>query len=285
MPHAPILSKLPILAAAAAVAVAGLAFAPPGHAEPGCGQYGFDGRVELAGSNGWWVNFDSTGSSATGSATVSFVDGGRVSGTIISGGVQGRTVNLSIVWGDKPNNIWDFNGTIGDDGQVRGGGQRLRDIPADYSGEVASSWSSVTSFKCLDAPAQSNQAPSAPPSPPPPPPPVKCPKGSPASEVPAGQTCPAPSNAIKVSFARAPVQWTVNVTNSADIGGNCSYVATADNGTPGASKSFAIDPKGTASFTVPAPAPFTTYRVVTSCTGLYDGQTIEFGRDEQDVSL
>lgn len=285
MPHAPILSKLSIIVAAAAVAVAGLAAAPPGHTQPGCTQYGFDGPVELAGGNGWWVTFNSSGPMATGSATVNFVDGGRVSGTILSGGVQGRTVDLSIVWGDKPNNIWDFHGTVGDDGQVRDGGQRLRNIPADYSGEVASPWSSVTKFKCMDAPAQSAPGPSAPPSPPPPPPPVKCPKGSPAAEVPAGQTCPAPKNAIGVNFTRAPIQWTVNVTNTADIGGNCSYVATSDNGTPGASQTFTIDPKGAASFTVPAPAPFTTYRVVTSCTGLYDGQTIEFGRVEQDVSL
>jgi hypothetical protein len=284
MPHASISSKFPILVAAAIVAAAGLALAPPGHAAPGCAQYGFDGPVELGGSNGWWVNFTSDGSKATGSATVSFVDGGRVNGTIISGGVQGRTVDLSIVWGDKPNNIWDFHGTVGDDGHVRDGGQSLRNIPADYSGEVASSWSSVTSFKCLDAPAQTAPDPSQA-APPPPPPPVICPKGSPAQQVPAGQTCPAPANAIAVTFSRAPIQWTVNVTNSADIGGNCSYVATANNGSPGASKSFTIDPKGTTSFTVPAPAPFTTYRVVTSCTGLYDGQNIEFGRVEQDVSL
>ena len=269
---------------AAVMAAAGfIAVAPPGQAAP-CAQFGFDGPFELAGGNGWWVTFNATGTTPRSSATVNFVDGGRVDGTIIGGGVSGRTVDLSIVWGDKPNNIWDFHGTVGDDGQVNDGGQRLRNIPADYSGEVASSWRSVTPLKCLDAPAPAGSGTGAA-APQQPAPNVKCPKGSSVPEVPAGQTCPAPKDAVRVSFTRAPLQWTVNVTNNADIGGSCTYNATADNGTQGASKSFAIDPKGSASFTVPAPAPFTSYHVVTSCTGDFGGQPVEFGHDEQDVSL
>jgi hypothetical protein len=120
---------------------------------------------------------------------------------------------------------------------------------------------------------------------PPPPQTKKCPAGGPKTEVPAGETCPPPTNAITVSFDRGFTQWTVNVKNNAGIGGACTYNATSDNGLPGASRNFNIGANAPASFTVPAPAPFTTYHVVTSCTGTYDGQQVEFGHDEQDVSL
>jgi hypothetical protein len=237
------------------------------------------------------VNFDATGSQATGPATVTFVDGGKVNGTITDGGLRGNEMNLTIVWGDKPNNVWVFNDTVSDDGFVRDGGESLRNIPTDYGGEVAaSSWKSRFPLKCMDAPTQSGtdagQAAPQQQAPPPPPANVKCPKGSAVPEVPAGQTCPAPKDAIRVTFTRALApQWTVNVTNSADLGGSCTYNATANNGTQGASNTFTVDAKGTASFKVPAPAPFTTYHVMTSCTGDFGGQPVEFGHDEQDVSL
>ncbi|RDH76074.1 hypothetical protein DVS77_23665 [Mycolicibacterium moriokaense] len=141
--------------AAAGVLVA----APAADADPaGCAQFGFDGRYELTGSNGWWVTFNSTGPRPTGSATVNFLDGGKVSGNIIDGAIAGRAFTLAIVWGDKPNNIWDFYGTVGDDGQINDGGESLRNIPGDYGGEVASSWRSVTPLKCMDAPAASPPA-------------------------------------------------------------------------------------------------------------------------------
>jgi hypothetical protein len=283
-------STLTIVAASAMTAAGFLTIAPPVQADPAsCTQFGFNGRSEIAGGNGWWVNFDATGTEPRSSATVHFVDGGKVDGTIIGGSVQGRTVDMTIVWGDKPNNVWVFHGTVNDDGMVRDGGESLRDIPADYEGEVASSWKTVTPLKCMDAPASApagtDAGPAAQQAPPPPPSNVKCPKGSPAAEVPAGQTCPAPKDAVRVTFSRAPLQWTVNVSNSADLDGNCTYNATANNGTQGASNNFAIGAKGTASFKVPAPAPFTTYHVVTSCTGDFGGQPVEFGHDEQDVSL
>ncbi|PEG36568.1 hypothetical protein CQY20_18380 [Mycolicibacterium agri] len=119
----------------------------------------------------------------------------------------------------------------------------------------------------------------------PPPPPVKCPPGGPKTEVPAGETCPPPTNAIRVTFDRGIGFWTVNVKNEAGIGGKCTYRATSTTGLTGASRDFDIAPNGTASFSVPAPLPLTTYEVVTSCTGEYDGKQVEFGRDVQTVSL
>ena len=56
-------------------------------------------------------------------------------------------------------------------------------------------------------------------------PPVDCPPGGPQKQVPAGQTCPAPANAVTVSFQRSFPLWTVNVKNTAGIGGSCHYEA------------------------------------------------------------
>lgn len=114
-------------------------------------------------------------------------------------------------------------------------------------------------------------------------PPVQCPPGGPQQTVPAGQKCPPPANAIKVNFTRRipPLPWTVNVTNSAGIGGSCTYSATSQVGLPGRDEAFDIAPNGTHSFDVLAPVG--KYDVVTSCTGTYDGQQVEFGRDVQTV--
>ncbi|MET0451036.1 MAG: hypothetical protein ABW137_04310 [Mycobacterium sp.] len=92
----------------------------------------------------------------------------------------------------------------------------------------------------------------------------------------------APKDAVRVSFVKG-FQWTVNVTSTADIAGKCTYVATNPL-LPGANRSFDIGPRGSASFTVLAPPPFSTYHVVVSCTGPFNGATVEFGRVEQDVS-
>ena len=118
--------------------------------------------------------------------------------------------------------------------------------------------------------------------------PVKCEGGT---TVPAGQTCPplklkvpVLTDAVDVTFPnKGALEWTVNVTNnSPDIGGKCTYNATSP-GLPPSSKNFDLGPKGTATFQVPAPPLFTTWRVVTSCRGTWEGQDVEFGHDEQNV--
>jgi hypothetical protein len=110
----------------------------------------------------------------------------------------------------------------------------------------------------------------------------QCPAGSPTPTVPAFGTCAAPTDAIRVSFDKG-VLWTVNVTSTADIQGKCSYEAT-NPVLPGSNKDFDIGPKGSASFTVLAPPPFSTYHVKVSCSGTFDGKNVEFGRVEKDVS-
>jgi hypothetical protein len=112
------------------------------------------------------------------------------------------------------------------------------------------------------------------PSPTPEPPPASAPAPEPPKA--------APTNAVGVSFSRGGLQWTVNVTSTADIPGTCTYSATNPL-LPGADRDFSIEPRGTTSFTVVAPPPLSVYHVVVSCSGPFDGRTVEFGRFEQDV--
>jgi hypothetical protein len=116
-------------------------------------------------------------------------------------------------------------------------------------------------------------------------PPHKCPPGGPQTQVPAGQICPGPTNAVGVHFVPGVLQWTVQLTNSSGVGGNCTYNATDNGGGIGHNDSVAIAPNGKASIQVPPPLPFTSYDVVVSCTGTYDGQQVEFGHNEQTVTV
>jgi hypothetical protein len=118
----------------------------------------------------------------------------------------------------------------------------------------------------------------APPAAPQPPP--EAPKPEPVSVPEPAKV--APTNAVQMSFDRGFATWTANVTSTADIPGNCTCAAT-NPVLPGVNKSFDIGPKGSASFSVLAPPPLSTYRVVVSCKGTFEGETVEFGRDEQTV--
>jgi hypothetical protein len=118
------------------------------------------------GAGGWTVTFTSTGSTASGSALAVFDDGGTVSGTV-SGGIQGRNVDLAITWNNKPNNIWTLTGSVEDDGLVHNGGPSF--------------WTSSRPLACKDLDTKINSlpgsiitaprapAPQAPPAPPAPP--------------------------------------------------------------------------------------------------------------------
>ena len=113
----------------------------------------------------------------------------------------------------------------------------------------------------------------------------QCPAGSPTPTVPAFGTCAPvapPRDKVSVSFVKG-LQWTVNVTSTADIAGKCTFTA-SNPVLPGSNRNFDIGPRGTASFTVLAPPPLSTYHVVVSCSGTFNGGTVEFGHVEQDVS-
>ena len=120
-------------------------------------------------------------------------------------------------------------------------------------------------------------------------PPVTCPPDSPVPTVPAGQTCPAavkkvaPTDAVTMNISVKIPSATVDITSSADIAGKCTYTAKAPL-LPGVNKSFDLAPNGSTSFTVLAPPLFSTYHVVLSCKGPFDGATVEYGHVEQDVT-
>ncbi|CAN5521190.1 hypothetical protein BH09ACT8_BH09ACT8_50120 [soil metagenome] len=111
----------------------------------------------------------------------------------------------------------------------------------------------------------------------------QCPAGSPTPTVPAFGICAPPTDKVSVSFVKG-VSWTVNVTNASNIAGKCTYMANGLGGSLG-NRSFDIAANGSASFQVPAPLLFVTYHVVTSCHGTFDGKDVEFGHNEQDVTL
>jgi len=113
-------------------------------------------------------------------------------------------------------------------------------------------------------------------SPAPAPPPAPAPAPAPAV---------APSNAVQVNFTRSGLNENVNVTNTADLAGQCTYNANDVNGIlPPAHRDFGIGAKGNAQLSFPAPPPLSTYHVVVSCHGTFNGQDVEFGHVERDVS-
>lgn len=111
----------------------------------------------------------------------------------------------------------------------------------------------------------------------------KCPTGSPTPTVGAFETCAPPTNQVSVSFVKG-LTWTVNVANTSNIAGTCTFTS---NGLGGglSNRTFDLGANGSASFQVAPPLPFATYNVVTSCRGTFDGKDVEFGHNEQKVSL
>jgi hypothetical protein len=120
--------------------------------------------------------------------------------------------------------------------------------------------------------------------PPPPPPPV----AAPAPVVPPPVAAPepakvAPTNAVTMNINISGLGADIAIASSADIPGSCTYRATAPL-LPAVNKSFDLAPNGSMSFSTLAPPLLSTYHVVLSCKGVFDGKTVEFGHVEQDVT-
>jgi hypothetical protein len=94
----------------------------------------------------------------------------------------------------------------------------------------------------------------------------------------------APKDAVTMRIAIAGLSANVDIASSASIPGSCSYTATAPL-LPTVRRTVDLAPNGSASLTLPAPPPLSTYHVVLSCKGQFNGQTVEFGHVEQDVTL
>jgi hypothetical protein len=93
----------------------------------------------------------------------------------------------------------------------------------------------------------------------------------------------APTNAVTMNISVSIPNSTIDIASSADIAGNCTYSATAPL-LPSVNKSFALAPNGSTSFTTLSPPLLSTYHVVLSCKGPFDGKTVEYGHVEQNVT-
>jgi hypothetical protein len=88
---------------------------------------------------------------------------------------------------------------------------------------------------------------------------------------------------IDVGFGTADV----NIANTnADISGACTYDATntANPKLFPVHRTFDLGKNGSTNLSLAAPPPFSTYHVVLSCKGPWNGKTVEFGHVEQDVT-
>jgi hypothetical protein len=120
-------------------------------------------------------------------------------------------------------------------------------------------------------------------------PPKQCPPGSVSATVPPDQQCAAPTNTVQMNIEkRGLTNATVTITNSGALGGKCAYNASETGGLgllPSVSRNVNLDPNGSATITDLLWPPIgSTYHVVLSCNGNYDGKQVEFGHVEQDVS-
>jgi hypothetical protein len=160
---------------------------------------------------------------------------------------------------------------LGAIGSTHVGAQERLELPND--GKVL-----VTTCSGLDEePANPTGAPGVSPLPAaPPPPPVEVPK----------QVEVAPKDAIRVDIERSAFNVKVTVTNTADLAGKCTYAANPVGNPllPAVNRNFDIGAKGSQQLSFLAPPPLSTYHVVVSCIGTFNGQNVEFGHVEQDVS-
>jgi hypothetical protein len=117
----------------------------PAQADP-CTQYGFIGDVAIRQSNGYRLEFSSTGPAATGRATATGANGATMGGNI-SGSIAGRNVDFTIRW-DGGAGQGHYTGKIGNDDFVYGGKTVDESNPASRA-----SWESTVPFVCLAPPA------------------------------------------------------------------------------------------------------------------------------------
>jgi hypothetical protein len=93
----------------------------------------------------------------------------------------------------------------------------------------------------------------------------------------------APTNAVTMNIGVSIGTATVDIASTASIPGSCTYSATAPL-LPAVNKKFDLAPNGSTSFTTLSPPLLSTYHVVLSCKGEFNGKTVEFGHVEQDVT-
>ncbi len=185
----------------------------------------------------------------------------------VSGGISGRNIDFTIAWNYPEGLTNHYTGSFDQNGNGKGTTLNSKGVTNGWSFNKHFDCSATESPPAAPDAAAAAAAPAANP-PPPPPPPV------------------APSNAVQVNINRAGVNVNVNVTNTAALAGQCTYVANPTNDPllPTVNKNFSIAANGSQTLTFLAPPPLSTYHVVVSCHGTFNGQNVEFGHVEQDVS-
>jgi hypothetical protein len=110
---------------------------------------------------------------------------------------------------------------------------------------------------------------------------------APVNQAPVPDAQQAPKNGVTMQIDQSdPTKVVVTVTNTSPLDGQCTYDATkkAGLGQQDVNKSFSLAPGADTVLTF-LPVPLgSTYHVVVSCHGTFNGQDDEFGRKEQDVS-
>jgi hypothetical protein len=178
-----------------------------------------------------------------------------------TGGIAGNKVDFIVDWPqDYGGGATHFRGEVGADGIAHGTasgsaahGQYPSSNGAWESLIVPGPWDSTTKLNC-------------------------------GAFTPAAQQA-TPHDAVTMSIEKRLGSVAVNVTNAASIGGRCSYDATTDNPLIGPThRDFNVGANASATQTIPGLPTLTTYHVVLSCRGTFNGQNVEFGHVEQDVT-
>lgn len=247
-------ARVAIAAAAACLFGAGLSVAPTAPtAHAACSDWVFPGNVTFT---SWPYTFSSNNKFVPSSITYVNPTGGangqpKTEPRASSGGINGSNISI-VINGDT------YGGTIDANGIASG--------KIDLNN---ANWQLAQPLKCNAAPA------------------TKCPEGSVAPEVPADQKCAPRTNAVTMNISKSGLtNARVEINNTGAIGGTCSYDARSEGGLlPSVARTVNLAPKGSATITDLLWPPLgSTYNVVLSCTGNYNGAPVEFGHVEQRVS-
>ncbi len=277
-----------VTAAAAATAAATIAVSapvkavPPAPQAPACAAWTHNGGLNINQDNGLILQIDNwLGNSAgTGQDNAKLL---RADGTPVlvgggwakveqtgraTGGNTGNKFDLTVVFapgfGDVSNH---YTGTIDDMGTVSG--------TTTNSKGVTNGFLVQEHFTCASqgapAPAPNSDKP------------VRCTGGY---TLPPGSDCgktpnpnppaapPPPSDAVSLTFGKPGLAGLpVTATNTSPVSGSCKYKSTPFD----YEHDFPIQAHGSVEWTIGAPKTGINYHVTLTCSGPYQGQTIEFG--------
>ena len=254
-----------MVAAAAAVTIAAAFFrSPPSAQAIECAQWGFDGDVTIEEMfTGWAVTFSPPrGTQATGQATAgnSLTGEPMRTGTVSGGFTSPTDLSIKIQY---PEGTQIYRGAV-DPNTGEAVGETAQ---APFQGK---GWATQFPLPCVGTSAPAASPPQQAPPPPPPPPDKQAPPPE-----------QAPTNAISVNFSETTGGLTVNVNNSSNVAGNCTYDATAQNSLiPPTHRDFTVGAKAGTSFQISGIRTGTTYNTVTVCRGDFQGKDVEIGRVE-----